>query len=105
MIKRSHRAAACALAVGTAAAASLTAAPPASADAQVSFPVQAMGNLQVSPGATLEAGYDLQMSGQHPAARVAFWHAVVTFNAGCVSGPGGGVITVHLGHDSYVEPG
>ncbi len=104
MIKRSRRAL-CALAATAAATASaLTAAPSAYADAQISLPTQAMGNLQVSPGATLEAGYDFQMSGNHPAARVSFTRAKVTFNAGCVSGPGGGVITVHLAGVSSVNP-
>ena len=106
MIMRSRRAASCVLAAAAAACCPrLTAAPPAYADAQISFPVQAMGNLQASPGATLEAGYAFQTSGGHPAARVSFSHANVTLNATCVSGPGGKVITVRLGMDSYVEPG
>jgi subtilisin family serine protease len=105
MIKRRRRTALCVLAAAAVATTfSLTSAPWARADTQISFPVQAMGDLQVSPGATLEAGYAFQTSGGHPAARVVFSRAVVSFSAGCASGPGGGVITVHLGWDSYVEP-
>ncbi len=104
MIKNSRRGL-CALAAAAAATASvLTAAPSAYADVQISFPVQAVGNLQASPGATLEAGYAFQTSGNHPAARVSFSHARVALNATCVSGPGGKVITVRLGMESYVEP-
>lgn len=105
MTKRSRRAL-CVLAVAAAAAAPLAAAPPAAyAAVQVSFPAQALdGNLQVNPGATLEAGYDFQTSGHHPAARVSFSHANVSFNASCASGPGNQVIRVHLARGSYIEP-
>lgn len=67
-----------------------TAVPAAQANVAISFPTQAMeGNLQVSPGATVEAGYSFSMPGQHPAARVAFPKAKVIFEASCVSGTGG----------------
>jgi Subtilase family len=87
-------------------AAALTAASPAAdADVQIAFPTQAMdGNLQVTPGTTLEAGYDFTMPGPHPAAKVIFPHATVTFAATCVSGPGGGTITVPLSKGVYVDP-
>ena len=93
------------LAATLAAAVPLSAAPAARANAQISFPAQAMeGNLQVSPGATLEAGYDFTMPGAHPAASVSFPDAQVAFNASCVSGSGGGVITVPLGEGPYTDP-
>lgn len=94
------------LAVAAAGAVPLAAAPSAAyADVQISFPTQAMeGNLQVSPGTTLEAGYDFTMPGNHPAASVAFASAQVTFDATCASGSGGGVITVPLGAGPYTDP-
>jgi Subtilase family len=77
----------------------------ADADVQISFPAQAMdGNLQVSPGAILEAGYDFTMPGNHPAAKVIFPDATVTFAATCASGSGGGTITVPLSRGGYVDP-
>jgi hypothetical protein len=105
MTKRARRALHV-LTVAAAAAAPLVAAPPAAhADAAIAFPAQAMeGNLQVSPGDTLEAGYGFTMPGSHQAASVAFPDAQVTFDATCVSGSGGGVITVPLGEGPYTDP-
>jgi hypothetical protein len=105
MIRRRRRAL-YALAATAAAGAALVVAPPAAqANVQVSFPTQALeGNLQVSPGTTLQAGYDFTMPGSHPAAAVEFPNAQVTFNARCVSGEGGGVITVPLGEGPYTDP-
>ena len=105
MTKRSRRAL-CVLAVASAAAAPLAAAPPAAyARIQIAFPTQALGgNLQVSPGATVQAGYDFQMPGNHPAARVGFPYAKVTFDVTCASGTGGGVVTVHMARGPYVVP-
>jgi thermitase len=101
-----YRRALCSLAVTAAAAAPLAAASQAAyANVQISFPAQAMeGNLQVSPGDMLEAGYSFNMPGSHPAAAVEFPSAQVTFNASCVSGSGGGVITVPLGEGPYTDP-
>jgi subtilisin family serine protease len=105
MIKRSYRALYVLAAAVAAAAALAVASPAAYANVQISFPVLAMeGNLQVSPGATLQVGYGFTMSGKHPAAAVSFPSAQVTFNAGCVSGSGGGVITVPLGEGPYTDP-
>jgi Subtilase family len=104
MTKRRFRALSVLGVIG-AATAFLVAVPSAHADVQIAFPTQAMeGNLQVSPGATLEAGYDFTMPGNHPAASVAFPEAQVTFNATCVSGSGGGVITVPLSEGPYTDP-
>jgi Subtilase family len=104
MIKRSRRAL-YVLAAAVAAAAPLAAAPPAHANVQIAFPTQAMdGNLQVSPGTMLQAGYDFTMPGNHPAASVSFPGAQVTFDASCVSGSGGGVITVPLDSGPYTDP-
>ena len=65
---------------------------------QIQFPTQAMeGNLKVNPGNTLMAGYDITIPGNHPASTVSIVNAQVTFQAGCASGPGGGVVTVPLG--------
>ena len=104
MIRHSYRAL-YVLAATVALAAALAAAPPAHANVQIAFPTQAMeGNLQVSPGTMLQAGYDFTMPGNHPAASVSFPSAKVTFNASCVSGSRGGVITVPLNSGSYIDP-
>jgi len=79
--------------------------PAAQAKVQIAFPTQAMdGNLQLSPGTTVQAGYDFSMPGPHPAAKVVFPEAKVTFAASCGSGTGGGTITVHLSKGTYVDP-
>jgi hypothetical protein len=104
MMKRSVRALSVA-AVTAAAAATMAAAAPPPGTAQVTFPAQAMeGNLQVSPGTKVEAGYVFTMPGNHPAASVSFPGAKVTFNATCVSGSGGGAITVPLSSSPYTDP-
>jgi hypothetical protein len=66
---------------------------------------QAMeGNLRLSPGATLEAGYDFTMPGNHPAATVTFVGAMVTFAWTCVSGPGNGNLVVSMpDQQSYTD--
>jgi hypothetical protein len=90
----------------TVVAAGLTAAPSvARANVQIAFPTQAMDkNLVVSPGTTLEAGYDFTMPGGHPAAKVSFPHAQVSFNATCASGQGGGLVTIKMSSGSYIDP-
>src|SRR5207248_1420671 len=65
---------------------------------------QAIGDLKLASGTTLRAGYDFTMPGNHPAATVHFVNANVTFNATCVSGPGGGTITVPIVDTSYADP-
>ena len=104
MIKRG-RGALYVFAALVAAAAPLAAPPQAQANVQIAFPTQAMeGNLQVSPGTMVQAGFDFTMPGSHRAAALSFPGAEVTFNASCVSGPGGGVITVPLNNGSYIDP-
>ena len=65
---------------------------------------QAMeGNLKLSPGATLQVGYDFTMPGNHPAAAVSFTGATVTFAWRCVSGPESGVLVVPITDRSYTD--
>ena len=65
---------------------------------------QAMeGNLQLSPGTKLEAGYDFTMPGNHPSATVAMSGAEVTFAWKCVSGSGSGVLVVPMADQSYTD--
>jgi probable HAF family extracellular repeat protein len=65
---------------------------------------QAMeGNLTLSAGDTLQAGYDFTMPGSHPAATVSFIGATVTFAWTCVSGPGSGILVVPLANQSYTD--
>jgi hypothetical protein len=71
----------------------------------VSMGPQAMEkDLKVKPGDTLRAGYDFTMPGKHPAATVLFTSAMVTFQAQCVSGMGGGTIVVPIPDSSYSDP-
>ena len=66
---------------------------------------QAMeGDLKVAPGSTLKAGFDFTMPGSHPQATVQFIDAQVSFQAKCLSGSGGGTITVPIGDVSYTDP-
>ena len=68
---------------------------------------QAMeGNLQVSPGDTLKAGFDFKIPGQHPATNDYFSGAQVTFTATCVGVTGSGAITVATPETSsgYTDP-
>ena len=66
---------------------------------------QAMdGDLKVRPGSILKVGYDFAMPGRHAAATIKFLRGTVTFNATCVSRPGGGVIAVSLADASYAVP-
>jgi hypothetical protein len=66
---------------------------------------QAMeGDLKVAPGSTLQAGYDFTMPGAHPAATVTFVNARVVFQATCVSGSGGAMLTVPIADQSYQDP-
>jgi hypothetical protein len=78
---------------------------PAIPTAPLSMGPQAMeGNLRLSPGATLEAGYDFTMPGNHPASTVTFVAAMVTFAWTCVSGPGNGNLVVSMpAQQSYTE--
>jgi hypothetical protein len=62
------------------------------------------GNLIVHPGDTLRVGYDFTMPGSHPAATLLFTQTKVTFQATCVSGPGGGTIVINVGNQSYTDP-
>jgi len=71
----------------------------------ISMGPQAMeGDLKVKPGDTLSVGYDFTMPGNHPAATLLFTSAMVTFQAQCVSGPGGGTIVVPIADSTYTDP-
>src|SRR5262249_59944362 len=71
----------------------------------VSMGPQAMeGNLKVSPGDVLMAGYDFTIPGSHPSVTVQFFNPMVAFQAECVAGTGGGTIVVPLGSDSITVP-
>jgi hypothetical protein len=73
--------------------------------AAISMATQAMeGNLKVKPGDTLMAGYDFTMPGNHSAATVLFTTTMVTFQAQCVTGAGGGTIVVHMPDSIYTDP-
>ena len=62
------------------------------------------GNLIVHPSDTLRTGYDFTMPGSHPAATMKFTQTTVTFQALCVSGSGGGTITINIPDLSYTDP-
>ena len=65
---------------------------------------QAMeGDLKLSPGTTLQVGYDFTMPGRHPTATVSFIGSNVTFAWSCVSGPGSGVLVVPMADQSYAD--
>jgi hypothetical protein len=65
---------------------------------------QAMeGDLKVSPGTVLMAGYDFTIPGAHPAQIVAFTNARVVFQAQCADG-GGGTLVVPLGDSTTSVP-
>jgi hypothetical protein len=71
----------------------------------ISMGPQAMeGDLKVSPGTVLMAGYDFTIPGSHPADSVQFVNAAVTFQAQCVSGTGGGTIVVVLSGNPITVP-
>jgi len=71
----------------------------------ISMGPQAMeGDLKVKPGDTLSAGYDFTMPGNHPAATLLFTSAMVTFQAQCVSGSGGGSVVVPIADSTYTDP-
>ena len=66
---------------------------------------QAMGgNLIVQPGNTLRVGYDFTMPGSHPETTLAFTQTMVTFQALCASGSGGGTIVVSIQNRTYTDP-
>ena len=72
---------------------------------QIAMGPQAMeGNLTLSPGATLQAGYDFTMPGSHPTATVNFVGANVTFAWTCASGPGNGTLVVPMADQNYTDP-
>ena len=78
---------------------------PPVAGTPISMGPQAMeGDLKVAPGTTLKTGYDFTMPGSHPAATVSFVGPAVNFQATCVSGTGGGTITVPMSDASYPDP-
>jgi hypothetical protein len=63
----------------------------------ISMGPQAMeGDLKVSPGDILMAGYDFTIPGSHPAITVQLVNPAVVFQAQCVSGGDAGTIVVPL---------
>ena len=64
------------------------------------------GNLQVSPGDTLKAGFDFKIPGQHPATNDYFTGAQVTFNVTCVGVASSRTISVPTPETSsgYADP-
>jgi hypothetical protein len=70
----------------------------------ISMGPQAMeGNLTLSPGVMLQAGYDFTMPGNHPTASVSFIGAKVAFEWTCVSGAGSGTLIVPMADQSYTD--
>jgi len=70
----------------------------------VSMGPQAMdGNLQVTPGATLQAGYDFTLPGNKNSLTMTVSAAKVTFAVACVSGatPSASTLTVTLSDRTY----
>ena len=66
---------------------------------------QAMeGDLKLSPGATLQVGFDFTMPGNHPAAAVTFFGAQLTFAWTCASGSGSGTLTIPMLNYNYSDP-
>jgi hypothetical protein len=71
----------------------------------ISMGPQAMqGNLKVSPGTVLMAGYDFTIPGSHPAITVDLVNAQVVFQAECVSGGDAGPIVVLLAGGPITVP-
>lgn len=62
------------------------------------------GNLIVDPGATIMAGYDFTIPGNHPMTEVTFVAPEVTFQAQCVAGSPGGSFVVSMPTQSYADP-
>jgi hypothetical protein len=71
----------------------------------ISMGPQAMqGDLKVSPGTVLMAGYDFTIPGSHPQITVQLANARVVFEAQCVSGGDAGTIVVVLGGGAITVP-
>jgi len=71
----------------------------------ISMGPQAMeGNLKVSPGTLLMAGYDFTIPGSHPEVTVQLVNPMVVFMAQCVSGDDAGPIVVLLAGDPSTIP-
>jgi hypothetical protein len=65
---------------------------------------QAMeGNLIVTPGTTLEVGYDFTIPGSHPATTVTLANTQVVFQGACTSGGAAVTITMPIATQSYVD--
>jgi hypothetical protein len=66
---------------------------------------QAMnGNLKVSPGQTLNAGYSFAMPGNHPAATLELLNGGVSFAATCLDGTSAGTIVVPFDDTQVDDP-
>jgi hypothetical protein len=71
----------------------------------ISMGPQAMeGDLKVSPGTVLMAGYDFTIPGSHPEVTVQLVNPMVVFQAQCVSGGDAGPIVVFLAGDPITVP-
>jgi hypothetical protein len=71
----------------------------------ISMGPQAMeGDLKLSPGTLLMAGYDFTIPGSHPEDTVQFVNPTLVLQAQCVSGEGGGMIVVFLSGDPITVP-
>jgi hypothetical protein len=71
----------------------------------ISMGPQAMeGDLKVSPGTVLSAGYDFTIPGSHPDISVEIRQPMVTFDAECVKGGGGGTFAVLMPTAGYTVP-
>ena len=62
---------------------------------------QSWGNGRVSPGETVQVGYDFTLPGGHPATNVLFVDGQVAFDATCANGSGGGTIVVPIENRAY----
>ena len=76
---------------------------PLLADPIVMGPQAMEGDLKVSPGDVLMAGYDFTIPGSHPEETVQFSNGMVVFQAQCAGG-GGGTIVVPLGDAATTVP-
>jgi hypothetical protein len=71
----------------------------------ISMGPQAMeGDLKVSPGTVLMAGYDFTVPGTHPEETVQLVNPMVVFQAQCVGGGDAGPIVVFLAGDPITIP-
>jgi hypothetical protein len=85
-------------------AASLVCPFPALSDPIAMGPQAMEGNLKVSPGTVLMAGFDFTIPGSHPEEMVLFVNPMVVFQAQCPSGADAGTIMVGLVSELITVP-